>query len=388
MKEDTNWRASIKSARRIVLKIGTVVLVGKKGRLDPKSFSMIAEQIAALWQGGKKIVVVSSGAIVTGMKKLAREKDNLTLPEKQAMAALGQPALMRSYELAFRKYSIPVAQILLTHEDFSDRKRYLHSRNTLETLLRFGILPVINENDTVAVDEIKVGDNDNLSAMVAAMFGADLVILLSSIEGLCNKDPSIHPDAKVIPIVKDLDKAIYESAGPSKTGIGIGGMSTKIQAARTAAAAGIPTFIGNGKRPRILLRLFEGKMQGTLFLPSARKIRGRKHWIAFSQKPRGEIRVDEGAARALIQGKKSLLPSGVISATGRFEQGDAVNLKDENGRKIGVGLVRYSASEVERIKGRKTSEVENILGYKYYQEIIHRDDLVLTQEIGNFESEE
>ncbi len=380
MSQQESWRPLIRDARRIIVKIGTGVLTNRQGKLDPKSFSLVAGQIATLWQRGRKIVVVSSGAIVTGRKKLAKDKESLTLPEKQALAALGQPALMRSYELAFRKYSLPVAQILLTHEDFSDRKRYLHSRNTLETLLRFGVLPIINENDTVAVDEIKVGDNDNLSAMVAAMFGADFNVLLSNIDGLCERDPSVYPDAKVIPIVRDLTRDVYECAGPSVSGVGIGGMSTKIQAARTAAAAGIPTFIGNGKVPGLLLRLFEGKIQGTLFLASGKKIKGRKHWIAFSMKPQGQIVVDQGASRALVEGKKSLLPSGIVSASGRFDPGDAVSIMDQAGNKIGVGIIRYSPSEVERIKGKKTSEIARILGEGYYQEVIHRDDLVLTDE--------
>jgi glutamate 5-kinase len=383
MSEQKSWRPLIKQARRVVIKIGTRVLTDPRGKLDPKSFSRIAGQIAELWQGGRRVVVVSSGAIVTGRKKLGRDRAPLTIPEKQALAALGQPALMRSYEQAFRKYSLPVAQILLTHEDFSSRERYLYCRNTLGTLLRFGVLPVINENDTVAVDEIKFGDNDTLSALVAVLFEADLLVLLSDIEGLCEQDPSINPDAKVIPLVRDLSQEIYERAGPTRSGLGIGGMSTKIQAARTVAAAGIPTFIGNGKTPEMLLRLFEGKIQGTLFLPGARKLKHRKHWIAFVQKTRGEIIVDDGARHALVEGKKSLLPSGVLSVNGRFVPGDAVKVQDSSGRQVGVGLVRYSPSELERIKGKKTSEVQKILGDQYYQEVIHRDDLVLMEEIEN-----
>jgi glutamate 5-kinase len=272
-----------------------------------------------------------------------------------------------------------VAQVLLTHEDISDRHRYLNSRNTLLALLAKGIIPVINENDTVAVEEIKVGDNDKLSALVAGLVDADLLVLFSDIAGLCDHDPGLHAEAQVIPVLREISRAVTECAGPSISPVSVGGMSSKIEAARTVQAMGIPTFIGSGKVPGILPRIFEGKIQGTLILPSGKKLRGRQYWIAYAQKPRGDLQVDAGARKALVEGKKSLLPSGVIGVQGKFEPGDAVRVLDPQGAEFARGLVRFSSSDLHRIKGLKTSAIEAVLGACDYEEVIHKDDLVLTQ---------
>ena len=371
-------RQLLRQARRIVLKIGTRVLTKPAGGLDPKVFARLAGEVAEARRDQREIVIVSSGAIAAGRKLLNLGTARLTLPEKQAVAALGQPDLIAHWGRALHRQGLLVAQVLLTHEDVSDRHRYLNSRNTLLALLAKGIIPVINENDTVAVEEIKFGDNDKLSALVAGLVDADLLVLFSDIAGLCDHDPGLHAQAQVIPVLRELSRAVTECAGPSISPVSVGGMSSKIEAARTVQAMGIPTFIGSGKTPGILPRIFEGKIQGTLILPSGKKLRGRQYWIAYAQKPRGEVQVDAGARKALVEGKKSLLPSGVIQVQGRFEPGDAVRVLDPQGAEFARGLVRFSSSDLHRIKGLKTSAIEAVLGACDYEEVIHKDDLVLT----------
>lgn len=372
-------RQLLRQARRVVLKIGTRVLTRPAGGLDSKVFARLAGEVAAVRHDQREVLIVSSGAIAAGRKLLNLGPVRLTLPEKQAVAAVGQPELMAHWSRAFHRHGLKAAQVLLTHEDLADRHRYLNSRNTLLTLLGQGIIPVINENDTVAVEEIKLGDNDKLSALVAGVVDADLLVLFSDIDGLCDHDPGAHAEAQVIPVLREITPAVAECAGPTPSPVSVGGMSSKLEAARTVQTMGIPTFIGNGKTPGLLPRLLEGKIPGTLILPSGRKLRGRQYWIAYAQKPRGEVRVDAGARRALVEGKKSLLPSGVIGVQGRFEPGDAVRVVDPKGEEFARGLVRFSASDLERIKGLKTSAIEAVLGACDYEEVIHKDDLVLVE---------
>ena len=371
-------RQALRQARRVVVKIGTRVLTTAAGGLDPKVFARLAGEVAAARRSKREIVIVSSGAVAAGRKRLGLGPEKLTLPEKQAVAALGQPDLIAAWERAFRKHGLLVAQVLLTHEDFAERLRYLNSRNTLFTLIEKGIIPVINENDTVAVEEIKFGDNDRLSALVAGLLDADLLVLLSDIAGLCDRDPGLHPDAQVIPLVRELNRAVFECAGPSQHPLSTGGMSSKVEAARAVSAMGVATFIGQGKTPGILGRIFEGKIQGTLILPSGKRLRGRQYWIAFARKTRGQVQVDAGARRALVEGNKSLLPSGILAVHGRFEAGDAVAVTDPEGVEFARGLVRFSSADLNRIKGLKTSAIAAILGECDYEEVIHKDDLVLT----------
>jgi len=371
-------RQALRQARRIVVKVGTRVLTTAAGSLDPRVFARLAGEVAEAGRARREVVMVSSGAIAAGRKRLHLGQVKLTLPEKQAVAALGQPELIAHWQRAFHKHGLLVAQVLLTHEDFSERLRYLNSRNTLVALLAKGIIPIINENDTVAVEEIKFGDNDRLSSLVAGLLDADLLVLLSDIEGLCDQDPGIHADARVIPVVRELNRAVTECAGPSRNALSTGGMSSKIEAARAIAAMGIPTFIGNGKTPGLLGRLLAGKIVGTLILPSGKRLRGRQYWIAFAHQPSGQIQVDPGARRALVEGNKSLLPSGVTQVQGRFEPGDAVTVADPQGVEFARGLVRFSSTDLNRIKGLKTSAIASVLGECDYEEVIHKDDLVLT----------
>ncbi len=377
----SSHRDLLKKAHRIVIKIGSRVLTTSRGTPNTKIFTRLAADIMHLRSSGRQVILVSSGAIAQGRKKLNLGDRKLTMPQKQAAAAAGQVALMDAYARAFKKYSQPVAQILLTHDDFQNRQRYLHSRNTLNQLLELGALPIINENDTVSVDEIMFGDNDNLSALVAGLVEADLLLMLTDIDGLCESDPADDPQAKVMPLVRDCDKEVYACAGPSHSAVGIGGMITKINAARSVASMGIPTFIGNGKVESLIPRVFEGKILGTLFLPTSKKLRGRKYWIAFVHQPKGDITIDPGACRAVTERGKSLLPSGVLSLKGRFHTGDAVRIICSDKGEVARGLVRYDAQDLKRIKGLKTSQIEQVLGEKYYDEIVHRDDMVLTADL-------
>ena len=377
-----NFRARIKSARLVVLKIGSQVMLDDKGRIDRRFFDSLAQTVAGLSSQGRKVVIVSSGAIANGLAQLPGLKKNLTMPEKQAVAALGQPILMQHYQRAFAKYKLPVGQVLLTHEDFSIRGRYLNSRNTLEEMQSLGIVPVINENDTVAVEEIRFGENDQLAALVAVMMQADLLVVLSVVLGLCDCDPTENPDAEVIPIVRSLDRKLFECVGEGKSKAGSGGMKSKVAAAGVAGAAGIPTFIGSGKDPAVLRRLFEGKINGSLVLPQGEKLKGLKHWLLFAGKPKGELKIDKGAARALAEMNKSLLPIGLLDVKGKFSAGELVAVVDEQGREVAKGLVNYGADDLKKIKGRRSDEIAKVLGAKDYDEVIHRDNLAPSGKIG------
>lgn len=371
-----NRKELLENVRRVVLKVGSRVLTGKGRTLSQAVFDRLAQEVSNAKKKGYEVVVVSSGAIAAGMARLGFLEKPKTMPQKQAAAAIGQSALMWNYERAFSFYGERVAQVLLTREDLSHRNRYVNARNTILTLLGFGVIPVINENDTVAVEEIKFGDNDNLSALVTNLANADLLIILSDIDGLYDRDPRIHKNAKLIPVVQQVTEDMEKSASGTLSPISIGGMVTKLQAARKAALFGVPTILANGMTQGLLERILRAEEVGTLFTSDINKLTSRKHWIAFTLESRGKISVDEGAKKAILQKGKSLLPSGVLGAEGKFGPGDPVVLTDLSGRDFAKGLVNFASAEINKIKGLKTSELEDRLGYKCSDEIVHRDDLV------------
>ena len=370
-------REILGKGRRIVVKVGSSILASVEKGLRYEVFSHLTKEISDLKRQGYEIVLVSSGAIAAGMEKLGYKTRPLAITQKQATAAVGQTRLMNIYENYFSRYQQMVAQVLLTHDDLSHRHRFLNARNTLLTLLELGIIPIINENDTVVVDEIKVGDNDNLSALITNLVGADLLIILTDIEGLCDSDPRVNPNARCIPLVEDIDVDMKGIIGGTKSEMSVGGMISKIQAAQKASRFGIPTVVARGTRDGILHQILKGKEIGTLILPKGEALSSRKHWIAFNPKPKGDVVVDDGAKKAIVQKGKSLLPSGVVKIRGSFDRGDLVTCLGPRGKEFARGLVNYSAAELEKIKGLRSHQIEPILGYKYSDEVIHRDDLVV-----------
>jgi glutamate 5-kinase len=363
--------------KRVVVKIGSNILTDAKEGLDTRRVNLIAKDIACLADFGCEIVVVSSGAIAAGMKKLGLKEKPKDVKLKQASAAIGQSSLMWAYEKSFSEFDKKVAQVLLTRDDFSDRRRYINSKNTLITLLTYGVIPIINENDTVSTDEIKFGDNDNLAALVASLIEAERLIILSDVDGLYSSDPKVHPGAKIIEYVEEITPELEAKAKGPGSLVGTGGMYSKLLATKKALNYGITVHIINGRKEGLLCSLMKGKHAGTLFKAREEKLSSRKGWIAYSSRAKGNIIIDEGAVKAIIQGGKSLLPSGIISVEGEFDIGDSVYCLDSKRNRIAKGLTNYSFSEVQRMKGRKTSEIEKILGYKYSDEVIHRDNLVL-----------
>ncbi|MEM5786666.1 MAG: glutamate 5-kinase [Syntrophobacteraceae bacterium] len=371
----------VSRCRRIVIKVGSAVLTGPKG-LNLVMIHRLSDQIAELRQRnpGLDVIVVSSGAVASGVRKVGLKERPRTIPQKQAAAAVGQGVLMEAWEAAFNKYDLMVAQILLTSEDLAQRHRYLNARNTLEVLLSWGILPIINENDTVIVEEIKFGDNDQLSSAIAGLVGADLVINLTDTAGLYDCDPRTNPSANLISLVKKLDSKVLACAAPVPGTVGTGGMLSKLKAAKKCLASGIPMIIAPGKERDVLLRLFAGESLGTFFLPSERMYHGKKLWLASMPKPAGDLTLDEGATNALLKGGRSLLPIGIRDVRGSFGVGAPVRCLDKDGNVIGVGLTNYKSSEIECIKGRHSEDIEGLIGYKYSDEVIHRDNFVLTGE--------
>jgi glutamate 5-kinase len=359
-----------------VVKVGSGLVTTPGAGADPDRIEALAGELASVRQG-REVVLVTSGAIVTGMARLSLAVPPRSIPEKQAAAAVGQSALMWHYEAAFKRHAIPVGQVLLTAQDIADRTRYLNARNTLLVLLRFGVLPIVNENDTVAVEEIKVGDNDNLSALVASLIEADLLVLLTDVDGLYTADPARDPAARRVETVEavtdDILRLVWKGTGAGS----VGGMATKLQAAQKAAASGVPMIIGSGREPGTLRRMLAGEPVGTFFAPRADRLAARKRWIAFAAPPQGRLTVDDGARQALTLQGRSLLPSGVVEVAGDFGAGDIVALLDTGGREFARGLVNYDAGELRRIRGAKTREIEDRLGYRSFDEVIHRDNLVL-----------
>ncbi len=379
MKKDKNYRKNfIKDIKKAVIKVGSSVLTSKKGiRVDKEAFFRLAYQVSEVRKKGVEVVLVSSGAIACGMEKLGIENRPVDIHLKQAIAACGQTSLMLGYEKAFLNYGINVAQILLTHDGLADRKRFLNARKTIDRLLSMGIVPIVNENDSVAVEEIMFGDNDNLAALLTSVVEADLLVLLTDKEGLYDRDPEKHKDARLILHIDKVDERIEEMAKDTSGKTTVGGMVTKIQATKTAAAFGIPTIIASGIRDNTVISIFEGEEVGTLITPEKYKLSSRKHWIAFTLKPSGEIILDEGAKNAVVKGGKSVLPSGIIGIRGDFDIGDAVCCVDERGKVFAKGLTSYSSSEIRKIMGIKSDLIESVLGYTYGAEVIHRDDLAI-----------
>lgn len=370
--------------RVVVIKAGTSILTSKESCLDTPQIRKIVAQILSLVNQGIKVILVTSGAIASGMGRLKLHTRPDVLPKLQAAAAVGQSELMKLYDSLFRKGRHTVAQILLTADDFSDRKRYLNAKNTLLTLLKFGVVPIINENDAVSVDEIKFGDNDKLSAQVANLIGADLLIILSDIDGLYAQKGTSSRKSKVRIATVDRITSEIESLAegtPKKTSVG--GMITKIEAARITTSSGIPCIIANGKREKVISKIIKGEDVGTLFLShtcarkGSNRLVAKKCWLAFTSQSRGKIVVDQGARDALVEKGKSLLPSGVIGLEGRFKTGDVVSVISQKGEEFARGMSNYSILELEKIKGCQTRTIASLLGYKYYDEVIHRDNLVI-----------
>lgn len=362
--------------KRLVVKVGSSSLIHPTGRPNLAQMESLVRQLADLHNQGRDVLLVTSGAIGVGFHRLGFARRPRSLPEKQAAAAVGQGMLVHMYEKFFAEYGVTVGQVLLTREDFADRRRFLNARNTLYALLRLGAVPVINENDTVAVEEIKLGDNDNLAALVAGLIDADLLILLSDIDGLYDADPRRCPGARLIDQVHNITPEIENLAGGAGSGVGTGGMTTKLQAARVAMHSGMATVLARAGEKDVVRRVLAGEKLGTVFWPQHR-LENKKRWIAYSACIHGRVHVDEGAARALLKQGKSLLPSGITRVEGDFEMGNTVSVIDPRGVEIARGIVNYAAAEVDRIKGRRTDEIARILGHKDYDEVIHRNNLVL-----------
>jgi len=365
------------AARRVIVKVGSGVLTGEDG-LNIRIIRSLSRQISKLIDQGLEVILVSSGAMASGMRKIGLDRRPDEIPRRQAVAAVGQAGLIREYEKAFARYHKKVAQILLTGDGLSIRKRYLNARNTLLTLLDWQVIPIINENDTVSVEEIKFGDNDNLAAVISLLMHADILINLTNIAGLFNKDPRSHTDAELIRVVSAINRSIEKYASHIPGTLGTGGMTSKISSARKVTSAGIPMVIASGEEPNILLKLFSGKEFGTFFSPKKDRLPSRKCWIGYTAKPRGVIRIDEGAAAAVVNKGKSLLPSGVIDVEGEFDVGAPVEFKKTDDKSLGTGLVNYSSADIRKIMGLRSHQIIDRLGYKPYDEVIHRDNLVVT----------
>lgn len=365
----------VAGAFRIVLKVGTTTLTGGGPVVDADRIAAVAEDVAAAVRQNRQVLLVSSGAIVTGAGLLGRRRPR-RLVEKQALSAVGQPVLMQRYGAALDRVGLRAAQILLTRQDFADRRRYVNARHTLLALLADRIVPVINENDTIATDEIQIGDNDTLSALVASLVGADLLVMLSDVDGLMTADPRRQRTARLVPTVERIDAQIVRMARRTVTAQGVGGMATKIDAARIATESGVATVVTGGAVRGPLARLLAGERHGTLFLPAGR-LSGRGRWLAFGLVARGTLVVDDGAGHALRRGK-SLLPAGIVRIDGTFEAGEAVTIADGRGQELARGLVNYSSVHLARIQGRRTTEIARVLGERTHDEVVHRDNLVVT----------
>jgi len=368
----------MKNHTRIVVKIGTSTLTAGSSRLHLPRIVSITSQISHLIQSGNQLVLVTSGAIAAGRELLGYPALPKSIPAKQMLSAIGQPRLMNVYHQLCEIYDLDVAQVLLTREDISDRKRYLNARNTIESLLNQGVLPIINENDTVATDEISIGDNDNLSALVANLIEADMLIMLTDQEGLFTADPRQNKDAQLINQIdgEEFSQKIWQAAGGSRNKLGTGGMVTKLQAADTARRSGCQVIIANGDVQDVLLRLVSGEMIGTRIMPLLGKPESRKRFMLAGFIRRAHIRIDSGAANAIRKGG-SLLPVGVIDVQGKFERGDIVRIKDEENRDCALGLVNYSSDELRKIKGRHSDQIEETLGFAFGDEIVHHNNMTV-----------
>jgi glutamate 5-kinase len=368
----------LKPTRRIVAKVGSALVTNGGAGIDRSAIARWAADVASLRAQGVEVIFVSSGAVAEGMARLGWTTRPKAMPELQAAAAVGQMGLVNVYEQAFAAHGLHTAQVLLTHEDLADRKRYLNARSTLTALLKHNVIPIINENDTVTTDEIRFGDNDTLGALVANLIDAQTLVLLTDQKGLYTADPRTNPAAQFISVGRADDPQYETMAGGTGTGISRGGMLTKILAARRAANSGIHTVIASGHEPDVLRRLLDGEAIGTLLHAPEASLGKRKSWLADHLQLRGKVTLDAGATRALLHGGKSLLPIGVVSVMGEFERGDAIGCIDESGRELARGLTNYSSNETLRIMRKPSSEIELVLGYVDEDELIHRDNLVVT----------
>jgi len=369
-------RETLTDAKRIVVKVGTSTLTHTTGKLNLLRIEKLVRELSDLANQGKDIILVTSGAVGVGVDRLGLKERPKNIPEKQAAAAVGQGILMHTYEKIFGEYGQIVAQVLLTREDSVNRSRYANSRNTLLTLLGMRVIPIINENDAVAIDELKIGDNDTLSAMVASIVDADLLIILSDVEGLYTSNPMADPQAKLISEVADITSEIENLAGGPGTVRGTGGMHTKIQAAKIAVSSGVAMVIASGTHEGIVRAVVNGDNVGTLFFSKENRLHIRKRWLAFGARVLGSVTVDKGAEKALLGGS-SLLAAGIRAVEGQFEHGNTIRILTAEGRELARGLANYSADDCRKIMGNHTNEIASVLGYKPYDEVIHRDNMVL-----------
>ena len=371
-------REKLAKAKRIVIKVGSSTITYPNGKVNYEKIEKLARIMADLQNSGREMILVSSGAGAVGVGRLKFEGKPKDMPGKQACAAVGQGILMHIYERLFAEYGQTVAQVLLTRADTLDRHHYANSRNTFQKLLEWGVIPVVNENDVVAIDEFKIGDNDNLSALVAGIVDADVDILLSDVDGLYTANPQSHPDARLISEVPEITPELEAMAGGAGSKNGTGGMITKIQAAKVANSSGIALVIASGEDPEVLRQILRGDAVGTLFVPHISHLQARKQWLAFGAKVEGALIVDAGLEKALKQkGSCSILPVGIKAVRGDFESGVTVSVADEKGHELARGLVNYDAQEIRKILGKKTGDVESVLGYIHTDEVIHRDNLVI-----------
>jgi len=364
-------------AHTVVVKIGTNVLTRADGTLEPARLQVLADQVHRIRTTGRKVILVSSGAIGAGVGRLGLGKRPADLPHLQACAAVGQTFLMRAYEDCLARHQIATAQILLTAGDFDNRARYLNARNTIVTLFEWGCLPIINENDTVSVAEIRFGDNDHLAAMVTNLLQAPLLILLSVVDGLYSNDPSLDPEAQLVTTVPWIDGSVMEKAGNSRSALGSGGMRSKLRAARLATVAGESVIMANGGRADVLDAIFRFEPVGTLFLPHNSTLPAWKRWLGYTARPRGRLIVDAGARHAVQNQGRSLLPIGVVQVVGSFGKGDVVALCDPDGIEFARGLTNYASSAADRLRGLRSEEIREVVGTFPYEEVVHRDNLVV-----------
>ena len=369
-------RTNLNRVKLIVVKIGSAVLT-ENGQVNLAFFTRFAAEIAELRVQGYRFVIVTSGAVAAGLAALGFTAPPLTIPEKQACAAVGQLRLMRQYEQEFAAHEVVVAQILLTADDIRNRRRYLNARNTLRTLLDSEILPLVNENDSVVVREIKFGDNDNLAALLTSLAEVDLLLLLTDLDGVYDCDPKASGAATLLPLIDEVDDVVTAFACVGKSTLGTGGMLSKLEAARKAAAYGIPTVIANGRRAGVMARVLAGENEGTIFLPRANRLSCRQHWLAFAVESKGSLYLDEGAVRALCDRGMSLLPTGIVKVKGDFGVGDPVSCCNPDGDVIARGLVTYNAVDIKKIMGRHSSEITERLGFDAGADVIHRDNMAL-----------
>ena len=360
--------------KRVVIKVGTTTLTHETGLLNLERIEILVRQIANLHNNGYEVMLVTSGAIGAGMGKLNLKNRPKTLPEKQAVAAVGQVALIHLYQKIFAEYGKNVGQLLLTASDINERNRYLNGRNTCFALFNAGVIPIVNENDAIAVEEIKVGDNDTLSAFVATLIDADLLIILSDIDGLYNSNPKENPEAKLLPLITTLNEEIKAMAGDSNSKFGTGGMATKIKAAEIALNSGVNMVIAQGENPENLIKIVKGEDIGTLFIKNKKGLKAKKHWLQYSSKKTGKIFIDDGAKNAVMK-HKSLLPSGIKEVEGNFQKGDVITIMDEEKNILSVGIVNYNSDECKKILGKQSKEIEKILGYKDYDEVVHINNM-------------